>query len=116
MTVPERLPASVVGFMKTYIDSLEMLMLLLLVHRAPSGTISVPIAARLVDIPIAETRAIARALADRALVRLSSQPELIELTLPSIDDRLALADLASCYEENRAVVLDALVAIVRTTR
>jgi hypothetical protein len=38
-------------------------------------------------------RRITRELADRGLVRVA-QSELIELTVPSIEDRLALADLA----------------------
>lgn len=114
MTISSRqLPSSVVGFLRAYVDSLEKLMLLLLVHRAPSGTVSVPIAARLVNIPVSQARSIAGQLAEHGLVRVS-RPESIELTVPSIDDRLALADLAVWYEQRRAIVLDALVAIGRS--
>ncbi len=99
--------------MRNYVDSLEKLMLLLLVHRAPSGTMSMVIAARLVNIPVSQARSIVGELAARGLVRIT-QPEQVELTVPSIEDRLALADLALWYEQNRAVVLDALVVLGRS--
>jgi len=104
---------SVVGFLRTYVDSLEKLMLLLLVHRAANGTVSVPVAASLVDVSINQARSIAAELADRGLVRVSSADQ-IELTVPSIEDRLALADLSAWYIQDRAIVLDALVALRRS--
>jgi hypothetical protein len=110
----ERVPAGIVGFLNTYVESHEMLMLLLLVHRSPGNTVSVAVASRIADLPIAEVRTLARELADRQLVRVSGYPELIELTVPSIHDRLALADLATWYEHNRTIVLEVLVAIART--
>ena len=113
MSLSARLPLSVVGFLRTYVDSLEKLMLLLVVHRAPSGGVSVPVAARLVDVSILHARSLAAELADRGLVRVS-KAEQIELTVPTIEDRLALADLAVWYMQDRALVLDALVALRRS--
>ncbi len=87
-------------------------MLMLLVHRAPSGTVSVAVAARLIDVSINQTRRIAAELADRGLVRVS-RADQVELTVPSIEDRLALADLSAWYIQDRALVLDALMALRR---
>jgi hypothetical protein len=115
MSVPEPLPASVVGFLRTYVGSLEKLMLLLLVHRAPSGTVSVPIAARLVNIPVSQARCIAGELAERGLLRVTTK-EQIELGAPRIEDRMALSDLAFWYMRDRALVLDALLALARPAR
>jgi len=42
------------------------------------------------------------------------QSDRIELTVASIEDPLALADLAVWYVQDRALVLDALVALGRS--
>jgi DNA-binding IclR family transcriptional regulator len=113
MTLSPRLPLSVIAFMRTHVDSLEKLMLLLIVHRAPSGSVSLAVLARMVNVTPSQARSICAELAEHGLVHVS-QADLVELAVPPLDDRLALAELALWYVQDRATVLDALVALGRS--
>lgn len=95
-------------------DSFEKLQLLLLLHNAPGGITSVPVAARLIDVSMSQVRRLATDLAEGGLVR-HSKTDLIELAIGSIEERLALADLAQSYVKDRGVVLGRLAALKRST-
>ena len=68
-------------------------------------------AARTLDIPKSQIRGMANELADDGLVRVSA--EFLELAPASIDDRLAIADLAVWCAHDPALILDVLRALGR---
>jgi len=107
-----QLPRSVIAFLRTHVDHVIKLRFLLALHGAPGGIISIHVAARELDLPKAQVRDMANELAEDGLVRVS--PDAIEL-VPSIDDRLAIADLASWYARDRSLVLDVLRAMGRAS-
>ena len=106
-----QLPTSVIAFLRSHVDHLVKLELLLVLHGAPSGTTSVPIVARELDVPKRQVRDMANELVEEDLVRVSS--DRIELAPRSIDDRLAIADLATWYVRDREVIVDVLKALGR---
>jgi DNA-binding IclR family transcriptional regulator len=107
VTAPSpQLSKSVIGFLRSYVDHIEKLKLLLVLHRAAQGTISVHVAARQLDLTRRQVRDMADELADDGLVRVSGNE--LELAPTSIDDRLAIADLATSYDQHRHLLLDTL--------
>ena len=111
MTEPTKLPMSVIAFLRTHVDHIVKLRFLVTLHGAPDGATTVWLVARVLDVTRSQVRDMANELADGNLVRVST--DYLELAPTSIDDRLAIADLASWYERERSVVLDALRALGR---
>lgn len=105
------LPRSVIAFLRAHVDHIVKLRLLLVLHAAPGTTISLQSAARELEIPRRQVRDMANELADDGLVRVSL--DQLELAPSTIDDRLAIADLATWYSRDRALVLDVLRALGR---
>ncbi len=70
-----------------------------------------PMVARSLAIPTSQAREMARELSEEGLVRISVGQ--VELAPMSIDDRLAIADLASWYDQHRSLVLQVLRAMGR---
>jgi len=106
MTEPTKLPMSVVAFMRAHVDHVVKLRFLVTLHSAPGGTTSVALAARELDVPKSQVRDMANELAHDELVRVST--DYLEPAPTTIDDRLAIADLASWNERDRDLVLDVL--------
>ena len=106
VTEPNKLPISVIAFMRAHVDHVVKLKFLVTLHSAPGGTTSVALVARVLDVPKSQVRDMANELADGNLVRVST--EYLELAPASIADRLAIADLASWYARDRNIVLDVL--------
>jgi DNA-binding IclR family transcriptional regulator len=106
-----KLPMSVIAFLRTHVDHIVKLKFLVTLHCAPGGATSVSLVARALDVPKSQVRDMAAELADDNLVRVST--DHLELAPTSIDDRLAIADLASWYERDRGLVLDVLRALGR---
>jgi hypothetical protein len=100
------LPPSAIGFLRAHVDHIVKLRFLLLLHEAPSSTISVGIGARSLDVPRRQVRDMAHELADDGIVRVSNDE--IELAPSSIEDRLSIAEIASWYARDRGVVLEVL--------
>ena len=111
MTEPAKLPTSVIDFLCTYVDHVVKLRFLITLDSAPGGTTSVSLVARALDVPKSQVRDIATELANDRLVRIST--DYLELAPASIDNRLAIADLASWYARDRNKVLDVLRALGR---
>ena len=107
------LPKSVVAFLRTHVDHIVKLKFLVTLHSAPGGTTSVSLIARALDVPKSQVRDMANELADDKIVRVST--DYLELAPTSIDDRLAIADLASWYERDRSLVVDVLRALGRVS-
>ncbi len=104
---------NVVVFLSNHVDHVVKLEFLLAVHAAPSATTTIPTAARLLDIPRGQVRAMAVELAEEGVLRVSS--DRIELAPASIDVRLAVSDLASIYHRDRESVLEVLRALGRSS-
>jgi DNA-binding IclR family transcriptional regulator len=100
-----------VSFLRRHVDHVVKLKFLVAMHSAPSGTTTVSLVARSLDVPKSQIRDMASELAEEGLLRVSS--EQLELAPRSIDDRLALAELADWYVRDRSVVLSALQALGR---
>jgi DNA-binding IclR family transcriptional regulator len=111
MSTPADLPRAVVTFLRTHVDHVVKLKFLVAMHSAPSGTTTISFVARSLDVPKAQVRDMANELAEEGLLRVSS--EQLELAPHSIDERLALAELADWYVRNRSAVLDAMHALGR---
>lgn len=92
--------------MRAHVDHVVKLRFILFLHGAPSGATSINIAARSLDLPKSQIRDMANELAAEHLVQVAENQ--LELAPPSIDDRLAIADLASWYARDRALVFDVL--------
>jgi DNA-binding IclR family transcriptional regulator len=107
------LPRSVVAFLHAHVDHVVKLKFLLVLHGAPGANLSFQRAARDLDVPKAQVRDMANELADDGLVRVSL--DRLELSPSSIDDRLAISDLASWYARDRTLVLDVLRAMGRAS-
>lgn len=99
-------PRGVVSFLREHVDHVVKLRFLLVLHGAPSGMSSVPIAARALEVPKSQVRDMANELANDGLLRISA--DQLELAPRSIEDRLAIADLATWYAQDRAVILEVL--------
>lgn len=106
MSTSVPLPRSVISFVRVHVDHVVKLQFLLGVHSAPNGTTSISAIARILDVPKAQVRDMANELAGEGVLRVSA--ERVELTPRTIDERLALADLADAYARNREAVLDLL--------
>lgn len=104
---------SVVAFLNRHVDHVVKLEFLLAVYGAPSATTTVPTAARQLDIPRGQVRAMADELAQDGVLRVSS--DRIELAPTSVETRCAISDLASAYHRDRQVVLDVLRALGRAS-
>ena len=100
------LPRGVVAFLREHVDHVVKLRFLLVMHDAPSGMSSVPFAARALEVPKSQVRDMANELADDGLLRVSA--DRLELAPKSISDRLAIADLATWYAQDRGVILEVL--------
>lgn len=109
MATPADLPRAVTAFMKAHVGDMVQLRFLLALHSAPGGITTVTAMSRATDITTAQVRQLAADAMRRGLVRVAG--EQLELAPSTIDDRLALADLASWYTRDRSVVLDALRAL-----
>jgi DNA-binding IclR family transcriptional regulator len=104
---------NVVAFLNDHVDHVVKLEFLLAVHAAPCAATTIPTAARLLDIPRSQVRAMAGELAEGGVLRVSS--DRIELAPASVDVRLAVSDLASIYHRDRQAVLDVLRALGRSS-
>jgi DNA-binding IclR family transcriptional regulator len=111
MATPADLPRSVLGFLREHVDHVVKLRFLLVLHSAPSGTTTFGLVARAIDVPKRQIRDMANELLEEGLVRVSA--EHIELAPRSIDDRLAISDLADCYAKKRDAVMEAMRALGR---
>lgn len=100
------LPHSVVAFLRAHVDHVVKLRLLVTLHHASRSTSSISFVARAFHVTRSQVRDMANELADDGLVRVSMDD--VELAPTSIDDRLAIADVATWYERDRAQVLDVL--------
>ena len=100
------LPPSVVAFLRAHVDHVVKLRLLVTLHNAPRATSSISFVARALHVTRSQVRDMANELADDGLVRISMDD--VELAPTSSDDRLAIADLTTWYERDRAQVLDVL--------
>jgi hypothetical protein len=107
----DHLPRSVISFLRSYVDHIVKLRFLLVMHRAPSQVTSVPMAARELEVPKSQVRDMANELAEDGLVRISA--DRLELAPRSIEDRLAISDLAFWYTRDRAVLHEVLRALGR---
>lgn len=105
------LPHSLISFIRTHVDHLPKLQLLLLLHGSPTGQTSFTALARLLDISKAQARDMANELAADELVRVSDH--VVEFVPVRIDDRLAVAELAHWYRHDRRGVHDLLRALGR---
>ncbi len=104
------LPRSVVSFVRAHVDHVVKLQFLLVMHSAPNGTTSMRAMAQTLDVPKAQVRDMANELVDEGLLRISA--EQLELAPRTIDERLALSDLADSYARDR----DAVLELVQTAR
>jgi hypothetical protein len=111
MTTPADLPRAVTAFLKEHVQSFATLRFLLAMHSAPGGTTTLTLVARALALPKQEVLDVANEAANQGLIRVNS--EHLELAPISIEDRLALADLAHWYGREREVVLAALRALGR---
>ena len=109
MATPADLPRAVTAFLKTHIGDMVQLKFLLTMHSAPGAIMSIGMMSRALDVPPPRSRELASDAMKRGLVRVTG--EQIELAPTTIDDRLALADLAYWYGRDRTVILDALRAL-----
>ncbi len=100
------LPRSVIAFVREHVDHVVKLQFLLTMHSAPNGTTSMRAMAHTLDVPKSQVRDMANELVDEGLLRISA--EQLELAPTTIDDRLALADLADSYARDRESVLELL--------
>lgn len=106
------LPKHVISFIREHVDGVPALELLVAVHRGPSNSTTVPQAAQLLDVSRGQVRDTVNTLAARGLLSVSSDE--VKLSVPGIDERLAIADLASLYSRDRELVLDVLRVFGRT--
>ena len=106
MSTPAQVPRNVIGFLRAHVDHVVKLRFVVLLHRSAGVTTSVQVAARALEVPRSQVRDMANELACDGLVRISG--DTLELVPPSIDDRLAIADLASWYTQDRAPILELL--------
>lgn len=104
------LPRSVISFLRAHVDHVVKLRFLLLLHAAPSGTSTVKVMALALDVSKSQVRDMANELVDDGLLRVAA--DKLELAPTSIDDRLALAELAEAYARDRRSVLELLAVIV----
>ncbi len=107
------LPRNVIAFVHDHVDHEVKLDFILNLHRAPGGSSSVAFVARELDIPKSQVRDMANELVEAGLARVSK--DRLELAPASIDDRLAIAELASCSVRARSIVLDLLRALGRAS-
>jgi hypothetical protein len=104
-------PRSALAFIREHVDHAVKLRFIILLHESPSATISVETAARTLRIPNDRIREMGKELAAERLVRVTT--DTLELAPASIDDRLAIADLAEWFARDRTGVLDALRSLGR---
>ena len=109
---PVQLPRALVSFIRTHVDHLGKLQFLLLLHGSPTGQTSIMAVARILDISRAQARDMANELATDELVRVASD-HIVEFVPSSIDDRLAVAELAHWYARDRTCVHELLRALGR---
>ena len=103
------LPRAVISFLRAHVDHVVKLRFLLAMHSAPNGTATVKAIAQALDVPKAQVRDMASELVDEGLLRMAA--EQLELAPASIEERLALAELADSYARNRGAVLEVLHAL-----
>lgn len=111
MSPHDQLPRSALSFLRTHVDHVVKLRFLLFLHSAPNGTSTIGSAARALQVSKRQVRDMADELAGDRLLRVTD--ETLELAPASIEDRLAIADLADSYSQDRNLVLDALRALGR---
>lgn len=101
------LPSAVTRLLRTHIDSVEKLDLLLALGSAPERSASLAVLARLTQLPPGVTRRLAGELETAGLVILD--PVRGPRLFPSRNsDREALDELIQCNEHDREAVLNAL--------
>lgn len=101
-----RLPTHIVAFLHRHVDHVVKLEFLLAVHAAPSSATSLGRVARVLDVPRGQVRDMAHELASVGLMAVSVDE--VRLASSSVDQRIALSDLASWYARERTLVLDVL--------
>jgi hypothetical protein len=112
MASSTEVPRAVISFLREHVDHIVKLKFLLLMHSAPSGTSNVAFMAHDLDVPKAQVRDMANELVSDGLMRVIG--DQLELAL-SIDERLALSDLASWYTRDRTAVLEVLRVLGRAS-
>jgi hypothetical protein len=105
------LPKHVISFLVAHVDHRVKLDFVLLLHRVSATPLS--IAASKLDLPKAQVRDMADELAREGLVRIDG--DRLELAPLTIDDRLAILDLATWYTLDRGRILDVLRTLGRNT-
>jgi DNA-binding IclR family transcriptional regulator len=110
MSSPADLPRAVVSFLRDHVDHVVKLRFLLAMHAAPTGVVTMGSIAAALELPTSQVRDMVTELVEKGLLRVSS--DQVQLSL-SIDDRLALADLAEWYSTDRGAVVEALRALGR---
>ena len=104
------LPRSVILFLRAHVDHPVKLRFLLMLHAAPNGTATLKAMALALDVPKSQVRDMANELVDDGLLRVAA--DKVELAPTTIDDRLALAELAEAYARDRRAVLELLAAML----
>jgi hypothetical protein len=105
------LPRNVIAFVHDHVDHVIKLDFILSLHWAPGGSASISLVARELDISKSQVRDMAHELVEAGLARVSK--DRLELAPTSLDDRVAIADLASWSVRARSIVLDLLRALGR---
>jgi len=100
------LPVQVTRFLRTHIDSVEKLDLLLVVAKAPERRVPLAVLARLARLPPGVTRRLAGELEAANIVTLVETE--VQLLPVRVVDREALEDLLHHHQLDREAVLDAL--------
>jgi DNA-binding GntR family transcriptional regulator len=109
MQTESHIPRSVIAFLRDHVDHAVKLRLLVLLHAAPDATSRVPSLASILDASRAQVRDMANELAADGLVRVSGDE--VQLAPASIDQRLAIAEVARSYASNRPALLSLLEVI-----
>jgi hypothetical protein len=92
------------------VDHVVKLKFLLAMHSAQNGTSTVALLSRALEVSKGQVRDMANELIDERLLRRADDE--LELTL-NIEERMALANLASLYTRDRGAVLQLLQALGR---
>jgi hypothetical protein len=103
-----QLPRNVIAFLCAHIDHVVKLKLVLYLHQNLGRGPSMATTSHVLGVSASQVRDMANELAADGLLRVSDdQLELV----PTIDDRLTLADLAAWYAIDSRLVIDILRAI-----
>lgn len=95
------LSSDVIAFMRDHADDILKVRFILVLHAAPGGVLSVGDMGYRLDIAKKAVRTVAQGFLDRGIVAL--RHNTLELTA-SIQDRLAISELSTCYSRDVARV------------